>query len=224
MLDLCARDEVDAHAVLTTSRHLRSQPDADVPRRQFRRAEQDVDTLIKSDNHVKLDVGAGDEIQGVIAFIQKQAKSGISQIRIDVSSTKKEYFKAQCLLELDNCHSCWYSGDAPDQWVVFDFSPRLLKPDHYTLRTSGGDKGAGHLRSWRLTASNDKRTWIELDERKDVVELNGGYQKATFSCIAPAYFRMFKITQIDLNYHKDHSFILSCCEFYGQLVPRDLPQ
>ena len=222
LLELCAREEIEAHILLDRVRKEQQKPDAKMPKRQYRTVSKNVQELIEADNQLTVTLPEPKSVNGIISYIVAHQTPGISEIRVVVSSTHHEYFVPENLLKMDNYHRCWYSRESPEQWVMWDFSPRAMKPTCYTLRTSGCDKGEGHLRSWRLSASNDNRVWVLFDERWDVVELDGSYNAYTFTCNCDDFYRMFKITQIDVNCHKDYSFTLSCCEFFGQIVPKEL--
>lgn len=219
-LELCNRKEVDAHDLLTRVKKAKLDPNPS--KRRFLTPQIEVDKLIQTNNQLTIGLPEDKSVKGIIDYIISHQKTGISEIRLEVSSTHYKYFLPKNLLELSNQHSCWYSGDEPNQFVIYDFAPRLIKINAYTLRTSGGNKGQGHLKSWRVTASNDGRKWTHIDERQNVIELNSNYAAMSFNCQSPEFFRLIKITQIDVNHHNDYSFILSCCEFFGQIVPKDI--
>ena len=219
-LELCKRQEVDAHALLDDVKKAKQNPNQ--PKRRYLAPQIEVDTLIQTNNQLTIEIPEDKSVKGILDYILSHQKAGISEIRLEVSSTHYKYFLPKNLLELSNQHSCWYSGDEPNQWVIYDFSPRKININAYTLRTSGGNKGQGHLKSWRVTASNDGRKWTHIDERQNVIELNSNYAAMSFKCKSPGFFRLIKITQIDVNHHNDYYFILSCCEFFGQIVPKDI--
>ena len=222
LLELCAREEIEAHVLLDRVRKEQQKPDAKELKRQYKTVSKNVDELIAADNQLTVTLPEPKSVDGIISYIVAHQSPGISEIRVVVSSTHHDYFVPANILKMDNFHRCWYSRETPDQWVMWDFSPRAMKPTDYTLRTSGCDPGEGHLRSWRLSASNDNRVWVQIDERRDVIELDGSYKAYSFSCKCDDFYRMFKLQQIDLNCHNDYSMTLSCCEFFGQIVPKEL--
>jgi hypothetical protein len=159
-------------------------------------------------------------MKGVIYHLERNAQHGFPLIRVTASSVAGPYFLENNLLDLENKHSCWYSEGKPNQWVLFDFSPRLLRASRYALRTHGADRNEGHMRSWVLLASNDNRIWVEIDRQIDRKELNGGYQECSFPVSCDRFYRLYKLAQTDLNHRRDHSMLLSAVEFFGQIVPR----
>ena len=220
LLELCAREEIESHILLEKAKKAKLVPDKE--KRIYTLPKQDIEKLIVSDNQVTIDMPSEKSIKGIINYIIKHQEIGKSEIRVEVSSAHYKYFLPQNLLKLEDEHTVWYSSEQPNQWVLYDFTPRVVKVTGYTLRTSGGNKGQGHLRSWNVSGSNDRQKWIQIDERRDVDELNSNYASISFKCKCPDYFRFIKITQIDINHHNDYSFILSCCEFFGQFVPKEI--
>lgn len=190
-----------------------------------------IEALIRSNDSLPIEFDKSHPFDGIIRYVLTTSETGKPNIKLFSSSVwttcnnRENYFKLTNLLQLDNEHSCWYSHGSPDQWVLYDFSPRALKITGYTLRTSGGNKGSGHLKSWKIDVSNDNKNWVCIDERHDVDQLNDNY--ATFSIVSgihcDQFYRFVRITQIGKNHHNDYSFILSCCEFYGEIVPKDIP-
>ncbi|KAK8893885.1 Kelch-like protein 20 [Tritrichomonas musculus] len=220
-LELCDRKEIDAHSFITSVR--RAKQSQDPPSRRYLVKEQDIEKLIQTDNELKIQNPKDKSVEGIINYILSNQKKGIPEIRLTVSSTHDRYFLPKNLLELKNEHSVWYSEEWPkEQWIMYDFSPRMLNISAYTLRTSGGNKGSGHLKSWKIIGSNDQKKWILIDERKGVIDLNSNYAAVTFECTSPSFFRFIKIEQTDKNHHDDYSFILSCCEFFGRAVPKNI--
>jgi len=55
--------------------------------------------------------------------------------------------------------------DQPNSWLILDFPQFYVTPSHYTLRHANIDSDA--LRSWRLSASTDGRTWKVIKEHKN---------------------------------------------------------
>ncbi|KAH0790882.1 F5/8 type C domain containing protein [Histomonas meleagridis] len=218
LLSLCSHSCIESHLLIARSKQEKQNP---TPKRRLITQVKSVSKYITDDNQLTITLPQNKSIDGIIHYILSHSHT--PEIRVEVSSTHYEYFNPQNLLNLDCEHSVWYSkGDAPNQWVMYDFAPRFMKPTAYTLRTSGGSKGEGHLKSWALEASNDGRKWKMIDERKDMLELNGGYNAMSFSCNADEFYRMFRIVQIDFNWRGDYSFVLSCCEFFGQIVPKEI--
>jgi hypothetical protein len=220
MLELCRLEDVDAPQLLEAHRTRRSQPHANFPKRHFKVADHDVDKFIAESNGTTLEWAEGDLFRGIIDALQANAPRGFPLIRVTASSTAGPYFLENNLLDLESKHRCWYSEGKPNQWVTFDFSPRLLRASRYALRTHGADRNEGHMRSWVLLASNDNHTWIEIDRQIDRRELNGGYYEYTFPVSSDRFYRLYKLAQTDLNHRKDHAMLLSAVEFFGQIVPK----
>jgi hypothetical protein len=220
ILELCRSQAVDAPSLLELHRSRRSEPHAAFPKRHFKVADRDFEKLLAEHNEMTIESSDSRSFRGIIHAIKETASRGFPGIRVTASSVAGKYFHEYNLLDQEDKHRCWYSEGKPNQWVMFDFSPRLLRPSRYALRTSGAERNKGHLRSWVLLGSNDKRTWVEIDRQVDRSELNGGYRECSFPVKCDAFFRLYKFVQTEMNHRKDHAMMLSTVEFFGQIVPR----
>ena len=80
----------------------------------------------------------------------------------------------------DQCHEItnygwnnhWYTNNAADSWVRFDFKTRRVHLKSYSLKSDGDS--AYHLIHWSFEGSNDGNEWKEID-RRDTQDLNGDY-------------------------------------------------
>lgn len=222
LIELVGNEEVDAHTIVESRNKQRTKPEG-FAQRHCKASDFVVDEMRQKNNYISIDLPEDKSVNGIMNYIIKHQRSGVQEIRIEVSGIHDKYFLPQNLFDFENTHTCWYSGETHGtSWVLFDLSPRMLKPTAYTFRTSGGNKNEGHLKSWVITATNDRREWVQIDQRIDTVELNGSYKSVTFMCQAPKHYRVIKIEQIGPNHHKDNSMILSTVEFFGELVPLNL--
>lgn len=212
IIDLCATQGIDSKELIEKSKREEEKPR---PSRNYRLNTTQMDTLIKTGKHIDIQFPADEKVPtGIINYILKQG----GKVRVVVSSTHDKYFDSQNLLKLDNFHNIWYSKNTPDQFALIDFSPYMICPNKYYIRTSGGNKGSGHLCNWTLTASNDMNKWDLLDRKLDNEDLNGGYKSASYNCDCQEYYRYIRIQQVGYNLRNDFSMTLSCIELYGQLL------
>jgi hypothetical protein len=69
--------------------------------------------------------------------------------------------------------SYFYSQNATDQWLCYDFKDMRVAVTHYILRSQSNAVGGHHLRSWVIEGSEDGQKWIEVDCRTNEGSLNG---------------------------------------------------
>ena len=124
-LELCGRQELNASEFVADVRKAKQDPNP--PRRRYLTPQVEVEALIQTDNQLTITIPEEKSVKGIINYILSNQKPGIPEIRLEVSSTHYKYFLPKNLLELNNQHSCWYSGDQPDQFVIYDFNPRKIR-------------------------------------------------------------------------------------------------
>jgi hypothetical protein len=112
----------------------------------------------------------------------------------------------------------FYTADAVNSWICYDFKEMRLTLTHYSIRTRCDCDGY-HLRCWSLAGSMDGSSWTELDRREDDRTLNGKGTIGTFSIGASegngAEFRMIRLQQTGLNSTRHNHLALTAMEFFG---------
>lgn len=106
--------------------------------------------------------------------------------------------------------------NVPDSWMMLDLGiSQKLICKYYSLK--GRDYVADHLRSWKLQASNDAITWVDLDNQINNVTINQNtwFSDAITSTIA---YRYFRVIQTGLNNGNSNIMSLAEWEFYGELI------
>jgi hypothetical protein len=115
---------------------------------------------------------------------------------------------------------CWTSQNVPESWLMFDFRDIRVLITHYELRTYRSGPGYSHLRSWVLRGRVGRQRWIEIDRRKETVDLNGKNNIGIFLIEMPTEVTAVKLIQTEPNHAGDHYLILTNVEFYGAVIDR----
>jgi hypothetical protein len=230
LLELYAQKEINSEYLTKRLKEMRRQSDSGISR-HFTKRVGIPNEVVRGGDVYRMSApskNSWDAEKKIRPGLVKCIRDAMCPIRITVSSIENHYFHSDNLFALENAHSCWYSKDSPDQWVKWDFYPHFLHLSSYTLRSSGCDRKAGHLKSWRLSASNDDRNWVDLHRMEDCWDLNGPYNTRTFqvtyrvSSDCNHFYHFFRLSQIGVNHHGDYSFLLSGCEFFGDMAPNDV--
>jgi hypothetical protein len=113
----------------------------------------------------------------------------------------------------------WFTNNAANSWVQFDFKDRVVSLSHYTLKSDGD---SGHpLLQWKLEGSADGSSWTVLD-RRNTQDLNGNYVTKVSSCGEMSsqghFYRYLRLTQTGKNSSNDDHLLLSEIEFFGSMV------
>lgn len=214
ILSLCSTQPLDPKEILEKVKDNEAHPK---PQRVYGLNEEMLTQLVEKGNRITIEAPQDIGPKGIIKYIM--SKGGI--VHVAVSSVNYKYFEPQNLLALDNKHSIWYSNNKPNQWVTYDFSPYLVAPNRYYLRTSGSRYGSGHMQNWVVLGSNDQKKWIELDKQTSCDLLNGGYKEAMFPCSTNDFYRFIKIQQVGFNLKYEYSMQLSAFECFGELIENE---
>jgi hypothetical protein len=115
--------------------------------------------------------------------------------------------------------SWYFSANAPNQYLRYDFRKLRIRPTHYTIRSKyNGSVGSAHLKSWVIEQSVDGTTWIEVDRRQNNSELNGPNRIATFEIAHPEECRMVRLRQTGPAHDGNNSIVICAFELFGTLL------
>jgi hypothetical protein len=148
-------------------------------------------------------------MEGIISYLasrddQNPAMSGT------LSITSKSIFNGDAR-QLANMrdNSGFWSEDAPDQWVCWDFGEMRVLPTHYTITGLW-------LQSWVLEGSLDATDWFEIDRQTDNTDFHNR-NIASFAVQDPGECRLIRLTQRSTCQSGWHRLTLDAVEFFGTL-------
>lgn len=105
--------------------------------------------------------------------------------------------------------------NAPNSWMMLDLGANKLICKYYSLK--GRDAAADHLRSWRLQASNDNNSWLDLDTQTNNATINQNTWFSTGVNSTTAY-KYFRVLQTAANNGGTNIMSLGEWEFYGEFI------
>lgn len=100
-----------------------------------------------------------------------------------------------------------------NSWIKIDLRQRTLLPSYYSVRAR--QFNANLIRNWKMQASNDDTTWIDLDTR--VSNNLAASQWFSVAISTTNYYRYFRILQTGLSSSSDNILTLGEVELYGIL-------
>ena len=116
----------------------------------------------------------------------------------------------------------WYSRDAPDQWIMFDFKDKKVEVKRYSIQTYDNDSDFGHLKNWVIEGTNDIQEdhWIQIDKQLDNNDLNGPSFKRVYSTSSNQCFRYIRLRGCGCNHRgdDDYDIVLSHFEIFGKIT------
>jgi hypothetical protein len=117
--------------------------------------------------------------------------------------------------------SYFYSKDAPNQWLCYDFGDRRIILTHYSIRSrhSGGTDDY-YPKSWVIEISNDGSNWEEVDRRENDSSLKGRNLTQLFKVSRSLECRLVRLRQIGNNHYSSPNdyLVISGFEIFGNLT------
>jgi hypothetical protein len=110
------------------------------------------------------------------------------------------------------------SANIADSWLEYEFLHAKVYPTHYAIRSWFPKCSTEEWpRGWKLEGWTDTGEKVELDERreKDVIE---DHLVVIFPITTRHFVRRIRLTQIGQSKRKWHSLVISCLEFYGDII------
>jgi hypothetical protein len=159
-----------------------------------------------------------ESFKGIISHLSSQCGGNVHTHEI-VSITASSNGRNSCHQVVDyDWTDYWYSNNAANSWIQFDFKTRRISPTHYTIKSDGNN--GYHLLKWSLDGSNDGTSWINLD-RRDTNDLNGPRIVKTYECgsneSSNSFFRFIRLTQTGKDSNGYDYLHLGNLEFHGKL-------
>jgi hypothetical protein len=159
----------------------------------------------------------GRPLLGILTFLSQQNGGGLHQKGI-VKVSASSHFSNRVPENILNFSqdSYFYSEDAADQWIGYEFTSCLVTPDRYTLQTR--QYGGGyHLQSWVIEGSRNGEDWTEMDRRPTVKEMDEQNFVKSFPIERPMQCAFLRLRQTGPNSNGRHQLTLSRFEIFGEL-------
>jgi hypothetical protein len=139
-------------------------------------------------------------LEGIINFLTQRGDGnahGSGLISASALNTYNKDCAARNAADLTT-KSHFYSGNQPNQWLMYDFKQMRITISGYTLRTYADAAGGRHLKSWVIETSigGSNPDWITIDEREGNSDLNSPEAIASFevSNLQPARYVRIRAT------------------------------
>jgi hypothetical protein len=109
----------------------------------------------------------------------------------------------------------FYSQNAPNQWLCYDFKTRKVQPTHYSIRAHSASY---HLRWWVLEGSFDGSKWDEIDRHGNDTTTNDQHPIGTFEVKSSVAYQYIRLRQTGKNAGGSDHLILFAFEIFGRLI------
>jgi hypothetical protein len=160
-------------------------------------------------------------LNGIIAYLTDQCGGNVHSrnvVSITASSTGGTGWEPSNSADLFS-DSFFHSRDSPNSWICYDFKNMTIRPTHYSLRSRcNAGRGNHQLKNWAIEGSADGTTWIKLDRRENVLDLDAQNVTHTFALARSEEIRMIRLRQTGVNSSGNNYLIFSSFEVFGRLL------
>jgi hypothetical protein len=164
-------------------------------------------------------------LEGIISYLTRKRNGNVHDRGI-VTITSHEPYNENTWNAAKNAadltaDSYFYSKNAPNQWICYDFGDCQIKLTHYSIRSRhNGNTNDYHPKSWVIEISKDCSVWEEIDRRENDSSLNGRNLTHLFKVSRPTECRLIRLRQIGKNHYSspDDRLVISGFEIFGELM------
>jgi hypothetical protein len=159
-------------------------------------------------------------LDGIISYLTRRCGGNIVEkgaVRVTTSDPDDNpTYSCRNVVDFESVNN-FLSGNAPNQWVCYDFGRATVKLAHYAIRSGLGGPEWIHLRNWILEGSTDGSEWIELDRRVNDAHLQDCDRSTAFAIAEPIEVRMVRLRQTGVNHEGTNSMVVNAFELFGEL-------
>lgn len=171
------------------------------------------------------DQNSNNRFDGIIHYLTTKYDGNVHDRGIvDITSTQLNSYMQipKYAADLDNIKSYFCSANIRDSWLCYDFKNRVVKPTHYSIRsTHEYAKGYHHLKNWCIEGSNDNKEWKILDVRNEENSLDDRSASNTFKIQSALeeneYYRYLRIRETGVNSYGQYNLIFAALEYFGSM-------
>jgi hypothetical protein len=170
----------------------------------------------KSQDKVEIPMKAAELQGGIISYLTRKHGGNVHEkgiVTITSRSVRDRRFAVMNVADLTS-HSGFESGNAPGQWVCWDFREMRVRLSQCTI-------SAYALKSWVIEGSLDGTRWTVIDQQTD----NQNFKRretASFALSNPTPFRFVRLTQTTENHcpfrPTNYTLCLYAVEFFGPIA------
>jgi hypothetical protein len=186
-----------------------------------RRLRRDVRPILSSTRFIEcetIDHSPGHEFEGLLSHL-KQLHGGNIRSAVSIEQSSPGYGDRYDLTNY-GAQISWYTSNATNSWVRFDFKDRMVSMSSYSLKSRYD--GNCIPRSWVVEGGTNDTEWTELDRHTNDATIVGGSAFHNFKCGnenrgCDRMFRYIRFRQTGLNSRNDNYLVLCNIEIFGRL-------
>jgi hypothetical protein len=163
-------------------------------------------------------------LEGIISYLTREYGGNVHDRGI-VTVTSSEPYSSDSSYAAKNAadltaDSYFYSKNAPNQWLCYDFGDRRIILTHYSIRSRyNGSADDLYPKSWVIEILNEGSNWEEVDRRENDSSLKGRNQTQLFKVSRLVECRLVRLRQVGKNHYSssDDRLVISGFEIFGLL-------
>ncbi|OHT11683.1 hypothetical protein TRFO_03918 [Tritrichomonas foetus] len=158
-------------------------------------------------------------LDGIIAELTKQVGGNVFDKKIvDITGNKSDNSFFSSIIDFNSKDVTYSSKHEENSYLIFDFKGHQVSLTHYSIKVSAVLNSC-FPRSWKLSGSNDKSTWIHLDQHINDSLFNEPGAIATFLIDPKKHSnknQYIKFQTTGVNSRNSFCLQLNNIEFFGQ--------
>jgi hypothetical protein len=163
----------------------------------------------------------GNEFDGIISMLTRRHGNNVNKAGVvEITSSSQERGEAHQLVDY-SWRGEWYTHNATNSWVCFQFKTGRVKINSYTIRSF---PGTSWPKNWVIEISEDNVNWTEIDRREDTNVLCGNLVSHHFDCqnSSTKICQYVRMRNIGVTYATNHYLCLCNIEFFGTFLKNSI--
>lgn len=177
----------------------------------------------KNEKKIEWDNNSNNRFKGIITSLgDGNPKSVVDKgiVEITGSSTFSSCYKPRNAVDYEGkSNTQFYTQDASNQWLCFNFKNRRVKPSFYSVRSHARQSNHYNVQNWCIEGSNDGKTWKTLDTRNNDKSLDGNDYSNIFKIqndlAQNEFYQFLRFRQTGVNTSNNNILIITSLEFFG---------
>jgi hypothetical protein len=164
-----------------------------------------------------LDHRGGADFDGILRHLKGQHGGNI-RAAVSIQASSQECGNCFDVTNYD-AQTDWYTRNTPNSWLRFDFGPRRVSVDSYSMKSRCN--GACIPRTWVLEGRNEGTDWVVIDRHENDKSIQGVFASHNFKCPARNdldVFRFIQLRQTGLESNNCNHLTMCHFELFGRLM------
>jgi hypothetical protein len=156
---------------------------------------------------------------GIFQDLKKTGSNTFSLTCSSVYGNDARYNQEKALIY--DTSTYFLSENHSNSWISVQLISKKVSLEGYLLRSST-NKWGYNPKNWKLEASNDNVSWVQLDQQINRNWVNPDWTEVYFPVSSKESFSYFKFTQTGKNYDNCDYFLVPYLEFFETILDQQI--